>query len=223
MEETSVKEIISHTCPLNKKYIPDLQQLIVLVRKLQAAGYLVGIVGGVWDMLHPGHARYLTLAKKECDVLIVVVDSDELVSHRKGPHRPVVPENERIEMLSYLGGIVDIITLRTLSSHVEDREYLNKQIKPNVCVLSTSTGDIDEGQRALIGKNVERVVVFPPQAETSSSARIRLLAIDGATPLARSVTGLVSGKAEQIAQVLATLPQELQVLIETHMDRLKGI
>ena len=223
MQEISVKDILSQTCPLSKKYIPDLQQLVALVRKLQAAGYVVGIVGGVWDLLHPGHARYLALAKKECDVLIVVVDSDELVRHRKGPHRPVVPESERIEMLSYLGGIVDIITLRPLSSHVEDREYLNKEIKPDVCILSTSTGDIDEEQRMVIAQNVKRVAVFLPQAETSSSARIRLLAIDGATPLAQSVTELVEGKAEQVAQILATLPQDMRMLIESHMTKLKGI
>lgn len=223
MTELNVKDVVSHMRPPKEKYVADFNQLIELVRKLQSAGYVVGIVGGVWDLVHPGHVRYLMLAKQECDILIVVVDSDELVRHRKGPHRPVVPEDERIEMLSYLGGIVDIIMLRPLSSHLEDREYLNKMLKPDVCILSTSTGDISEEQREIIKQNVKRVVVFPPQAETSSSARIRLLAIDGATPLATSVTTLVGEKAKQIADLLNGLPEELRILVDTHIGKLKEI
>lgn len=223
MPELNVKDVVSQTRPPKEKYIADFDQLIELVRKLQAAGYVVGIVGGVWDLVHPGHVRYLMLAKQECDILIVVVDSDELVKHRKGPYRPVVPEDERIEMLSYLGGIVDIIMLRPLSSHLDDREYLNKMLKPDVCILSTSTGDISEEQREIIKKNVKKVVVLPPQAETSSSARIRLLAIDGATPLAQAVTALVDDKARQIAELLAGIPQELHVLIDAHMNKLKEV
>lgn len=218
--EISVKDILSPTCPLEKKYIPDLQQLAALVRRLQAAGYTVGIVGGVWDLAHPGHMKYLQLAKDECDVLIVVVDSDELVKHRKGPTRPVVPEDERISTLHYLRP-VDIITLRPLSSHLEDREYLNKIIKPDVCILSTSTGDIDENQRAIITQNVKRVATFPPQAETSSSARIRRVAIDGATPLAQAVTGLVDSKIQQIVELLSELPKEMQVLVQAQLEKLK--
>jgi D-beta-D-heptose 7-phosphate kinase/D-beta-D-heptose 1-phosphate adenosyltransferase len=149
----------------------------------------------------------------------VVVDSDELVRHRKGPHRPIVPEDERIEMIHHLRWC-DIITVRPLSSHTEDSEYLNKAVKPDVCILSTSTGDIPEEKRKHIEQYVGRVALFPPQAETSSSARIRRLAIDGASPLAAAMTNLVSGKAEEIALILNALPRELKVLIDAHLEEL---
>ena len=194
----------------------------MIASKIRNAGYRIGIVGGVWDLFHIGHAKYLQLAKEECDVLIVVVDSDELVRHRKGPSRPVVPEEERIATLHYLRS-ADIITIRTLAAHSEDKEYLNKATEPDVCILSTGTGDIPETQRAEIAKYAKRVVVFPPQAETSSSARIRLLAIDGAKPLADSVTELVDRKARGVAELFAQLPQELQVLIDSHMQRLNKV
>lgn len=222
MSSISVKDILSPVCPLQQKFIPNLAELSELSKKLRAAGFRVGVVGGVWDLVHPGHAKYLELAKGECDVLIVVVDTDELVKHRKGPSRPVVPEQERIEMLHYLRS-VDIITTRPLAAHTEDTEYLNKAVEPDVCILSTTTGDIPEAKRAEIEKYVKRVKVFPPQAETSSSARIRLLAVDGATPLAKAVTELVDGKSKQISELLAAVPQELQVVIEAHMQRLQSV
>ncbi len=98
---------------------------------------------------------------------------------------------------------------------------MNKWFRPNVCVLSTGTGDIPEEQRAVIAQHVNEIKVFPPQAETSSSARIRLLAIDGATPLAQAITTLVNGKAELIAGILQALPKEMQVLVEGHITKLK--
>ncbi len=216
----SLKDVLSQNCDPEKRFIEKLEDAVVLIGQAKQGGYTVGIVGGVWDLPHIGHAKYLRLAKMECDILIVVVDSDELVKSRKGPTRPVVPQEERIQMVCHLAS-PDIVILRELSEHVKDKEYLNKALSPDVCILSTSTGDIPEEQRIVIAKFVNRIKIFEPQAETSSSARIRLLAIDGATPLAQSVTSLVGQKAEQIAKVLSELPKEVQMLVEGHINKLK--
>jgi cytidyltransferase-like protein len=218
----SLKEILSPRCPPERRFIRDLQHVALLAKQAKDTGHTVVIVGGVWDLPHIGHAKYLRLAKEEGDLLIVVVDSDELVRDRKGPTRPVVPEAERVQMVCHLAS-ADIVILRDLREHLEDKEYLNKVLKPNVCVLSTGTGDISEAQYAVIAQYVDRIKVFLPQAETSSSARIRLLAIDGATPLAKAVTDLVDVKAKQVADILSTMPAELQVLIESHMNKLKEL
>src|SRR3989338_7601727 len=77
-------------------------------------GLKVVLVQGTWDMVHVGHARYLESAKKYGDILIVGVDDDKKVKHRKGPDRPVVPEEERLEMLTYLRP-VDIVFLKRLN------------------------------------------------------------------------------------------------------------
>lgn len=217
----SVKEILKAGCPLDKKLVRDLGELTELSRKLRDGGHAVGVVGGVWDLVHVGHARYLAQAKGECDVLIAVVDSDELVRNRKGPHRPVVPENERIEMLHHMRW-VDIITVRPLGAHIEDSEYLNKAVQPDVCILSSSTGDISPEKREVIAQFVKRIAVFPPQAETSSSARIRRLAIDGASPLADAMSKLVGKSAQEIATILNALPNEMKVLIDAHMKELNN-
>lgn len=222
LPNVTLKGVLSTNRKPQDKFIADLGLVSALVTQAQASGFKVVIVGGVWDLVHKGHADYLQLAKEEGDILIVVVDSDELVRSRKGPTRPVVPEEERIHMVCHLAS-TDIVIRRDLQPHLEDKEYLNKLLHPDVCVLSTSTGDIPEAQRAVIAQYVKEVKVFPPQAETSSSARIRLLAIDGATPLAKSVTELVNAKALLIAELLGELPQELQVLIDGHLQQLKGM
>lgn len=215
-----LKEILSPNCNPERRFIADLEHAKMLVEQAKQIGNKVGLVGGVWDLPHIGHAKYLRLAREQCDFLIVVVDSDELVRNRKGPSRPVVPQEERVQMVCHLAS-ADIVILRDLNQHLQDKEYLNKWFRPNVCVLSTGTGDIPEEQRAAIAEHVGEIKVFPPQAETSSSARIRLLAIDGATPLAQAITALVNGKAELIAGVLQALPKEMQVLVETHITKLQ--
>ena len=116
--KVKIKDIFaSHKFP-EIRFIPDLEDAVCLVKQAKQAGYDVGIVGGVWDLPHIGHAKYLHLAKQECDILIVVVDSDELVRNRKGPTRPVVPEDERIQMVCHLAS-VDIVILRNLEDSAD--------------------------------------------------------------------------------------------------------
>ncbi len=89
-----LKEILSPNCNPERRFVASLDDAKVLVDQAKQIGHTVGIVGGVWDLPHIGHAKYLRLAKEQCDFLIVVVDSDELVRNRKGPTRPVVPQEE---------------------------------------------------------------------------------------------------------------------------------
>ncbi len=65
---------------------------------------------GVFDLLHPGHVRYLQAARAEGDVLVVAINSDRSVRGNKGPTRPVTPERERAEVLSALA-CVDAVTV----------------------------------------------------------------------------------------------------------------
>jgi len=65
-------------------------------------GLRVVLANGAFDMLHVGHLRYLAGARKQGDRLVVAVNSDLSVRRYKGPERPIIPENERIEILSHL-------------------------------------------------------------------------------------------------------------------------
>ena len=66
------------------------------------AGRRVVFTNGVFDILHPGHVRYLTEARRQGDALIVALNSDRSVRAIKGPSRPVHPEAERAEVITAL-------------------------------------------------------------------------------------------------------------------------
>src|SRR5450830_966998 len=85
-----------------KKVVGDPKALIAIVEELRAQGRKVVVTIGSWDMLHVGHMRYLKRAKELGDVLIVGSDSDRAIKLYKDPSRPMVCQEERLEMLSYL-------------------------------------------------------------------------------------------------------------------------
>ena len=74
-----------------------------LVNRLRASGKTVVFTNGVFDLLHPGHLRYLRTACHEGDALVVGVNSDRSVRELKGPDRPVHPQDERAELIAALG------------------------------------------------------------------------------------------------------------------------
>ncbi|MGC8916420.1 MAG: adenylyltransferase/cytidyltransferase family protein [Thermoanaerobaculum sp.] len=71
-------------------------------RKAREDGKTVVLANGVFDLLHVGHARYLWAARQLGDLLFVGVNSDASARALKGPGRPLVPEEERAELLAHL-------------------------------------------------------------------------------------------------------------------------
>ncbi len=82
--------------------ILTLDQAAALVARLRAQRATIVFTNGVFDLLHPGHVRYLTDARRQGDALIVGLNSDRSVRAIKGPQRPIFPERERAEVLSAL-------------------------------------------------------------------------------------------------------------------------
>jgi len=86
------------------------ERLIEERERLRAAGKRVVFTNGCFDLLHPGHVRYLTAARALGDVLIVALNSDRSVRELKGPTRPILTEAERAEVMAALG-CVDYVTI----------------------------------------------------------------------------------------------------------------
>ena len=76
---------------------------------LHERGQRIVFTNGVFDLLHPGHVRYLQAARHEGDALIVGVNSDRSVRANKGPSRPIIPENERAELLAALACVDAVV------------------------------------------------------------------------------------------------------------------
>jgi D-beta-D-heptose 7-phosphate kinase/D-beta-D-heptose 1-phosphate adenosyltransferase len=86
------------------------EQGVAFVESRRASGQQVVFTNGVFDLLHPGHVRYLREARALGDALIVGLNGDESVRRNKGPARPITPERERAEILGALG-CVDAVVL----------------------------------------------------------------------------------------------------------------
>lgn len=93
---------------------PKLLTLPALRRRLaghRRAGQRIVFTNGVFDLLHPGHVRYLRAARRLGEVLVVGVNSDRSArALDKGPDRPLVPEHDRAEVLAGLE-MVDYVTI----------------------------------------------------------------------------------------------------------------
>ena len=96
---------------------------------LRRQGKRIVFTNGCFDLIHPGHVRYLRAAKRLGDVLVVALNSDVSVRRLKGPSRPLVPEGDRCQVIAALE-MVDYVTLFD-----EDTPYeLIKQLGPDVLV-----------------------------------------------------------------------------------------
>lgn len=182
-KKNKIKEILESGASLEKRYIPNFDDLREVIKDLKKQKKKIVLTQGVYDLIHQGHASYLEKAKSLGDVLIVGVDSDALTRKRKGPSRPIVPEEERIKMLVHLRH-VDIVTLKGLDQGIGD---LIRLVCPDILVVSESTTDFTNAMAKEYDGVCKKIVSLPPQATTSTSARVRNLTIDGAEQLAKEI------------------------------------
>lgn len=99
------------------------------IANLKARGRKVVFTNGCFDLLHLGHLRYLTEARNLGDVLVVGLNSDSSVKGLKGDSRPILPEDERKEMLLGLKP-VDFVCVFSEPTPLE----LIKKVNPDVLV-----------------------------------------------------------------------------------------
>lgn len=181
------------------RWIKEDDVLKKFVENCRGLGLKIVLTQGTYDMVHIGHARYFEAAKKHGQILIVGVDSDEKVRARKGPERPVVPEAERLEMVTHLRS-VDVVYLKHLKV---PRWHLIKTVKPDVLVATKET--YTKTELVELKKYCKKVLVLEPQATTSTSAKIRLLQISTAKKLEKSLTPrLISTIQEVLSGVKAS-------------------
>jgi rfaE bifunctional protein nucleotidyltransferase chain/domain len=194
--QTSFRDPFGPGSNTEKRVVNDLEKLKELVQSLKTLGMRVVLTQGVYDLIHEGHALYLEKAKSLGDVLIVGVDSDELTKIRKGPKRPIVPEQERVNMLLHLRH-VDIVTVRRAEQGLGD---LIRAIRPDTMVFSSSTKDVAAADVEEYKDCCGEIVVLPPQATMSTTARVRNLTIEGAEKLAKEVNDLITKFLNQIQE-----------------------
>lgn len=107
----------------------DAPALDRFVREQRASGKRIVFTNGVFDILHPGHVRYLQAARRHGDLLIVGLNSDASVRCNKGPERPINPQEERAEVLAALA-CVDAVSVFDEDTPAD----IIRRVKPDVLV-----------------------------------------------------------------------------------------
>ena len=87
---------------LTREKIQSVQALHRILKGRRASGRRVVFTNGCFDLLHVGHVRYLEKARAAGDLLVVALNSDRSVNRLKGRGRPVIPQQERAEILAAL-------------------------------------------------------------------------------------------------------------------------
>lgn len=122
-----------------------LPQAIELVTHARSQGRVVVFTNGVFDILHPGHVRYLRDARALGDLLIAGVNSDRSVrALNKAPNRPVNPEHERAEVLEALASVDAVVIFDEDTPHA-----IISALQPDILVKGA-----DWGEDAIVGRDI---------------------------------------------------------------------
>ena len=143
------------------------REAAALVTRLRESGKEVVFTNGVFDLLHPGHVRYLERARALGDALIVGLNSDRSVRANKGADRPVTPEHERAEIVGALA-CVDAVVIFDDDTPLA----LISALQPDVLVKGA-----DWAEDAIVGRDVVerrggKVVRVPVEPGFSTTAII---------------------------------------------------
>ncbi len=142
-----------------------------MVRREQ--GEQIAFTNGCFDLLHVGHARYLETARSYGDLLVIGINSDASVRDLKGEERPLVPQDERAELLAHLA-CVDYVTI----FDEERPDALIEIVQPAVHVKGGDYNPetLPEAQTVLkYGGRIEIVPLVEGRSTTNVIARIREL------------------------------------------------
>jgi rfaE bifunctional protein nucleotidyltransferase chain/domain len=126
------------------------------------------LANGCFDFFHVGHVRYLAAAKALGDFLIVGINADEQVRRLKGENRPLIPEQERAEIISALR-FVDYVTIFAEPTV----EELIRAIRPDIHAKGTDYTVDSVPERAIVRECGGRVAIVGDPKDHSSTELIR--------------------------------------------------
>jgi len=145
-----------------------LDAALALVARVRAGGGTVVFTNGVFDLVHPGHVRYLQAARRLGDALVVGVNSDRSVRANKGPSRPLNVEAERAEVLGALQCVDCAVVFDEETPHA-----LITRLQPDVLVKGADWAEDNIVGRDVVEARGGRVVRMPLEAGFSTTDLIR--------------------------------------------------
>jgi rfaE bifunctional protein nucleotidyltransferase chain/domain len=153
------------------KIAPDVPTLLERLAGVRGRGGRVVFTNGCFDLLHPGHVRYLAAARDLGDALVLGLNDDASVRRLKGPARPILTLAERAEVLAGLAAVDHVIPFAG-----DTPLALVEAIRPEVLVKGADWAEQDiAGAREVRawGGRVERIALVPGVSTSDLLRRIR--------------------------------------------------
>lgn len=155
---------------MTARVVADYRALAPLLEREREAGRSVALANGCFDVLHVGHVRLLADAREQADVVVVALNSDASVRAIKGEGRPLVPLEERMEVVAALEGV------RFVTSFAEQNaERLLETLRPEVHVKGTDWTADTVPERGVVLAYGGRVAICGDPKTRSSTALIEKL------------------------------------------------
>jgi D-beta-D-heptose 7-phosphate kinase/D-beta-D-heptose 1-phosphate adenosyltransferase len=158
-----------------KGRVLDRHELDRFVRDARANGARIAFTNGVFDILHPGHLRYLQAARRHADMLIVGVNADASVRRNKGPGRPINPDGERAEVLAALE-CVDAVSIFDDDTPAD----IIRRVQPDVLVKGADWPADQIVGRDTVEARGGRVVLEPVEQGYSTTTLVHRIRGGGA-------------------------------------------
>lgn len=144
-----------------------LGEAVAFAARFREQARLIVFTNGVYDLLHPGHIRYLQAARALGHALIVGVNSDRSVRANKGPSRPINPERERAEVIAALACVDMAVIFDEDTPHA-----IISRLQPDVLVKGADWPADQIVGRDIVEARGGRVVRIPIEPGFSTTALI---------------------------------------------------
>ena len=148
------------------------ENLSALASELHDKKLKIVLAGGCFDVLHIGHVRFLKNAKKEAEILMVLIESDESIKKLKGKDKPINRQKERAELVASLGFVDYVILLEGIKN---DSEYdkIVSLIRPSIIAVTLGDPAIAHKKRQaeLTGAKIRAVIYRIENKSTSDLIR----------------------------------------------------
>jgi rfaE bifunctional protein nucleotidyltransferase chain/domain len=153
---------------LHNNKLLDREQLKRRVEEWRKSGEKITLANGCFDLLHVGHVRYLRAAKELGGRLVVAINSDDSVRNLKGDGRPVMPAEERAEILAALSDVDAIVIFPE-----PDARPLIREIRPNIQAKGTDYTADSVPERDVVIAHGGRVEIVGDPKDHSATEIIR--------------------------------------------------
>jgi len=141
-------------------------EMALVSEKLRAQGQRLVLTNGCFDLLHPGHVRYLQAARGLGDALAVAINGDQSVRELKGEGRPLNRENDRAEVVAALGCVDHVVVFPELRA-----TRLLEEVRPSIYVKGGdyTRASLDQEEQAVLEKIGAEIRILPFEPGHSTS------------------------------------------------------